>query len=71
MTTGNLQEALSEAWNNLHNKWQHEAAEVFYQSYVVKFAQTTEDFEMLCAKLTMDSEELLKELSQIERNFEL
>lgn len=62
--------SFNEIWEKLLARWSGEGPNAFYQQYVLKMAETIEDFEKACSGLSVGAAELSKKLQLIERDID-
>lgn len=59
---------LTEIWGRLSTCWTGEDSKAFYDQYITRMTEVTEDFEEACSALSIGAAELTKKLELIERD---
>lgn len=62
---------VNEIWTKLNSKWKGEAADAFYQSYIMKLTEIAEEVENSGCELSSKCEELSKQISLLEQSMNL
>ena len=63
-----ISEGVQDVWAKLNSSWYGEGTDAFHREYIVKIAETAEEFEAACAALDDLTSELSKELQAIEQS---
>lgn len=63
-----LSSGVIEVWTKLNNRWNGEAADVFYREYIVRISEITESFENSCGGLDQITSEMSNELDMLEQS---